>query len=483
MTSYQHLDYNMAITWDKKNETNKLPQVPEERGFSGELVPAAFATGGAILGGMAGSVVPGAGTAAGAVAGAGVGGALGETIQQGIEKRYGQREDISGGQIVASGAINAGLQVAGGVFTKYAKPVFNAAKPQVVKLISKVSGYADDVLEKALQRTPGAVEGVRQGETALKDIVVKTATGVNKYAKDLVSETKTKVAEFSKKSVSGALPGTKQNLLNDSKNYVSGVVSSLRNDFNIGVDKTGQLIFDRAKNISNIVSGGDRQAIQDAFTAIQKVSQNPDIRNIDSVLERLITLRTKTPVGSPTGAETRAVIARMSDSVIDFLKSVPAGYGKGYSEYVKFLETNLPKRILINDAKELFGGSANLSPKEISQIEKRLLQIYNTGNLPQREFAEEVGKTIGEDITGTAAGTLVSTGDQMSVRAPNLTVRGVAQKVAEFLPRKIVQNYIETGTITGELATISKTLAKVLDVSEDVILRAIGNTMTNKKEE
>lgn len=463
-----------------KQSTQQPVQAPQRSGW-GEVLPTAFAVGGGILGGIGGTAIaPGAGTVGGGIAGATAGGALGEAIQQRIEKGFGQREKMNPGQIAAQGAISGTLEATGGIFAKAAKPVFDVARPTFVKVVSKLSGYADDVLHNALQRTPGAIQGVREGEQALNDIVRKTALGVSNYAKQLVQEAKTAIDTFTKQSVTGALPGTKANLLKDSAKYGSQVVNTLRSDFNIGVDKAGKLIFDRAKNISNIVSGGDRSAIQSAYDAIQSIAKNPDIKNIDSVLERLIVLRSKTPVGSPTGAETRAIISSMSDSVINFVKSIPAGYGKGYQAYSRFLETNLPKRIMINDAKEIFGGTANPSPKEVSQIAKRMLQLYNTGNLAQREFAEEVGKNIGQDITGTAAGTLLKTGDQMSVRAPQLTQRGILEKAVEAIPRQVVQNYVATGKISGELAPTVKTLAAILGISEKVLLNELVNLSANK---
>lgn len=466
----------MGIIWDKKGETNiATPNTPEQRSFSGELVPSAFAVGGGVLGTMFGGPV-------GGIVGAGAGGALGETVQQGIENKFGQRDGINAGQIAGSGVINATLQGVGGIFAKYAEPVFHAAKPTLVKFVAKMSGYSDNVLEKALQRTPGAVEGVQGGVQALDDVVRRTATGIQDFAQKTVADAKVKIGEFSKKSVSGNLPGTKQNLLNDSLKFTQRLTGELRRDFNIGVDKAGQLIFDRAKNMSNIVSGGDKSAIQDAFDAIQTIAKNPDIRHIDSVLERLITLRKKTPVGAPTGAETRAIISRMSDSVVDFVKSVPAGYGKGYAQYATFLEENLPKRILINDAREIFGSSGNLSPKEVDLISTRLLQLYNTGKLATQQFAEKVGATVGEDITGTAAGTLLKTGDQQSVRAPNLTTRGIAQKIIESIPRNVVQNYVATGKVMGELGTTVSILAKTFGVAEKVILNDILNLASNKTE-
>lgn len=464
----------------KRVEQQAPAENPQRSGW-GEVVPTAFAVGGGILGGIGGTAVaPGVGTVGGGIAGATAGGAIGEAIQQRIEKGFGQREKMNPGQIAAQGVISGTLEATGGIFAKAVKPVFNVTKPTLVKVVSKLSGYADDVVDAALRRTPGAIQGVQQGEKALMDIVQKTSAGISNFAKQTLKESNDAIATFTKRSVTGALPGTKANLLRDSAKFGSRVVSDLRSQFNIGVDKTGNLLFDRAKNISNIVSGGDRSAIQSAYNAIQSIAKNPDIKNIDSVLERLIVLRSKTPVGSPTGAETRAIIGNMSDSVLNWIKSIPAGYGKGYAAYSKFLEQNLPKRIMINDAKEIFGGSSNLTPKETSQISKRLLQLYNTGNLAQREFAGEVGKTIGQDITGTAAGTLLKTGDQMSVRAPNLTTRGVFTKVAESVPRSVVKNYVATGNIVGELPQNIKTLAKLLGISEKVLLNELVNVSANK---
>lgn len=455
---------------------NQADTPAPQRSGVGEVLPTAFSVAGGVVGTMLAGPV-------GGIAGAGAGGSVGETIQQGIEKGFGIREKFNTGQIVATGAIDTALQATGAgigkIFTKFAKPAFEASKPVLMKFVSKMSGYADNVLEKALQRTSGAVEGVVGGEQALVDVVQKTAVGISKYAKQTVAETQKNIAEFTKQSVRGALPGTKQNLLNEGLKYEQKIVDSLR-QFNIGVNKAGELMFDRAKNISNIVSGGDKSAIQDAYNTIKTIVKNPDIAHIDSVLERLITLRTKTPVGSPTGAETRAILASMSDSVIDFVESIPKAYGAGYGKYAQFLKENLPKRIMISDAKEIFGGSEHLSPKELSQITKRMLQLYNTGNLAVKDFAEKVGDTIKQDITGTAAGTLLKTGDQQSVRAPNLTVRGFAEKAINYFPRKFVQTYVETGNIMKEFGPKVEMLAKTAGVSVKALMTEMANLMSNK---
>lgn len=461
------------------NAIKQVETPSPQRSFAGELVPTVFSVGGGVLGAMGGSVVPGVGTVAGGVGGATAGATIGETIQQTIEKKFGQRDTYNPGQIAAQGAISGTLEATGAIFAKVGSLAFQASKPTMVKFLSKMSGYADDVLEKTLQRTPGAIQGVKDGEQALVDVVQKTATGISKYAKDLVKENAAKIAEFTKRSVTGNLPGTKQALLGDGLKYERKIVDSLRQQFNIGVTKTGELMFDRARDVSNIVSGGDRQAIQSAYQSILKIAKNPDISNIDSILERLIVLRSKTPVGSPTGAETRAIINTMSDSVVDFVRSLK-GYGSGYQQYADWIEQTLPKRILINDAKEIFGGTEHLSPKEVSQISKRLLQLYNTGNLAVREFAEDVGQKIGVDITGTSAGTLLKTGDQQSVRAPNLTVRGAATRILEYLPREAVKNYVESGTLTGVFGKTIELISKITGLSTKAIMTEIVNLSANK---
>ena len=473
----------MAINWQDTHKDSK-PE-PLQRGFAGEILPTAFSIGGGILGGMAGLAggpaapvtVP-----AGTIGGAATGGALGETIQQSIEKNFGLRDSYDPGQIAATGVINGALEAGGAIFAKLAKPVFEVTKPVFVKTLSKLSGYSDTVLHDALTRTPGAIQGVKNGETALVDIVKKTATGVSDFAKKTIAENKAKIAEFSARSVNGSGGNAvKPMLLDEGTKFMSRTVDSLRSNFNIGVDKAGQLMFDRGRNMSNIVAGGDKSAIQDAFDAIATIGKNPDIKHIDSVLERLITLRTKTPVGSPTGAETRSIISHMSDNVVDFVKSIPKEFGTGYQNYAAHLQETLPKRIMISDAKELFGGSPNLSPKEVSQISKRLLQLYNTGNLEVKNFAKKVGDTIGQDITGTAAGTLIKTGDQQSVRAPNLTTRGVLTKLIEVVPRGVVKNYIATGKITGELNAGLEIASHALGVTKKALITEFANLTANKK--
>lgn len=457
---------------------------PEERGIAGELVPAAFSVAGGILGAAGGSLAaPVAGTVAGGVAGAAAGGALGETVQQGIERTFTGRPSFDSTQIAAQGVVSGASQLVGAGLAKLGGLALTASRPTAVRFLSKLSGYADDVVSRALERTAGAVQATKGGEVVLQDVVKKTAAQLSVYAKQSVDASRKAVAEFSKGGnvVQQGLPGTKSELLNQGKDFINTITTNLRSKYNIGVSKESGLMFDRANIPSNIVSQADRSAIQSAFQTVSTIKNNVTIKHIDAVLERLITLHTKTPAGSPTGAETKLILREMADDVVEFVKSVPSTFGKGYKQYADHLVTELPKRVFIGDAKELFGTSANLSPKEVSLIEKRLLQMFNTGNRPIREFSEEVGKTLDQDIVGTAAGTLINTGDQVSVRATELTKRGIVEKVLQYIPRAAVSNYVSNGKLTPELSGIVQFIAKTTGTTAKVILQDIVNVLSSEK--
>ena len=466
-----------AILANLKQQTQ--PQEALQRSGAGELLPAAFSVGGGILGAMGGSLAGPVGTVVGGVGGATAGGALGESIQQRIETGFGLRDKINVGQIAAQGAISGGTQLIAGGVLKVLGFTAQVAKPTLVKFLSKLSGYSDDVLQYTLQKTPGAIKGISQGEVALKDVVVATAQGLDDLAKTTLTESQKKVTEFSSKAIISG-QGAKSELLKQTKNFYTKTIASLRSKYKIGVDKYGDLLFDRPSDMSNIVSGGDRSAIQTALHAIRTINQNPTIKNIDSVLERLIVLRSKTPVGSPTGPETRAIIGDMSENVVQFVRSVPPSFGKGWAQYGLYLDDILAKRVMISDAKELFGRTKHLSPKEISQITKRMLQLFNTGNLAPREFAEEVGEKVGTEIVETSAGTLMSTGGMTSVRAPELTTPGIARQIVQYVPAKVVKTYVTTGKIIPEFSGFIKKAAQIAGVSVKTLMQDIVNLQFNK---
>lgn len=461
---------------------NTQPKTPVQRSAYGELVPAAFS----IAGGLAGGALGGFGgpaapftVPAGAIGGAAIGGSAGEAIQQRIETGFGLREKMNSGQIAAQGAISGATQLIGGGVLKAFGFGAKVAKPTVAKFFSKLSGYDDVVLQSIMSRSSGAVEGVARGEAALKDVVVNTAKGISQLAKRTLQEGAKTVKTLDKDAIISG-PGAQQELLKQGQNFITRTVQSLRSNYNIGVNKAGQLTFDRPNITSNIVSGGDRSAIQSAFDSLYNIQVKPTIRNIDSVLEKLIVLRSKTPVGSPTGPETRAIIGDMSENIVNFVKSVPPSFGKGWANYAKYLEQSLPKRVMISDAKELFGATENLSPKEISIISKRMMQLFNTGNLAQREFAETIGKEVGTQIPETAAGTLVNTGGMVSQRAPELTKPGIISAAIQAIPKSVVQNYVKTGNILPQFNSVVNAAAKASGVTVAVLMQDLINLTANK---
>lgn len=458
--------------------------LPQQRSFSQELVPTAFSIGGGIVGGVVGAGAGGVGAIPGAAVGATAGGALGETIQQGIEKRFGQRQSYNTPQIVGQAAISGLTEGVGGLAFKGGQLALKASRPTIVKMLSKVSGFADEVVARALQRTPGAVEAIQQGEVALKDLVIRVNQGIQKLASQTLKESKAKIAEFSKMSTGGAgLPGTRRGLLEDALNFTQKTISSLRRNYNIGVNKEGILQFARNVLPSRIVSGSDKSAIQEGFNVINSIKNNTTINHIDAVLERLMVLKSKTPSGTPTGGETKKIIGEMLNNVVKFVQSLPKKpYGPTYSQYADFLKENLPKRVMLNEAKEIFGSTSNLSAREISKIETTLLQLYNSGKMAFREGVEKIGQEVGEDPLGTISGTLIKAGDEVSARAKNLTTRGIIEKVAEFIPREAVKGYIATGKITGGLLSnpTLKAIAKTTGLSIKALVQQVANLMANK---
>ena len=153
-----------------------------------------------------------------------------------------------------------------------------------------------------------------------------------------------------------------------------------------------------------------------------------------------------------------------------------------YPKYATQLKENFDKRIFINEAKELLGETAHLSPKELSTLTTRAYQLYNAGKLAVREMVEKAGKEIGEDITGAAAGGLMKAGEQFSIRAPQLTKRTILTKMIEALPRKQLENYVKTGKITGDLLnnSIIKTIGFITGKSGKALLLEIINLMESK---
>lgn len=369
--------------------------------------------------------------------------------------------------------------IAGGIGSALSsfKPIAEVFKPTFVKGLSMISGFNENVLNSALSRTPGAVGTVAKGEVELNNIVQKTASNLSDYASKTLQNSKDTVSELTK--LSGGMkgyPGTRAAIIREGRQFVSNITKNLRSEMNIGVKTDGSLLFSRPTMASNIVSRSDQSAIQDAFNLVKGIDKDTSIKNIDSVLERMISLKSKTPVGSPTGGETRKIIGGMMDEVVKFTKSL-SSFSPAYEKYAQFIEKNLQERVFINDAKELFGASKNLSPKEVTQITTRLLQMFNSGRTAIRGFADTVGSKVGTDLVGGAAGTLMNAGDQISIRAQNLTARGVAARVFEAVPRSLLKNYVATGHLSNPFI---QSVLKTTGVASNVLIQELAKMLESQ---
>jgi len=485
--NYQMLFNNSSV----KNKSIK-PEEDVKRTGAGSILPGAFAVGGGILGGFAGAPAGPAGVVGGGVAGAAAGGALGETIQQGIESKFGQRENIDHSQILESGVFSGvaqGVVPAGGVIFK---GVSTISRPLVVKTMSKISGFTEPVLEKLLSRTPGVVSGLREGENALLSMIQRSASGISKYADETLSKSKQLIASLSQSSKGIAddikkilVPQKKtvplpnlpfeiaKNIKGQTTNFISSITNTLRSKYNIGVNKTGELVFDRPNIPSNIVNSGDKNAIQEAFRAVNNITKNLSIKNIDAVLERLIVLRKKTPGGTPTGAETKKIIGTIMDDVVKFVESLGNVGIKQYSQYATHLKEALPERLFINQMKDLFGGKSQLSPKEASKVARDILRLFNPGGLAVRESAEKIGGEIGEDIVGTSAGVIAQTGKQVGQNVP-MSLPDIGRQVFQFVPNQIIKNFARTGRVTGDLVEMKalQLISKITGYSIRALLQS-----------
>lgn len=449
-----------------------------DRGILGEVIP----TAGAIVGGIIGS----AGGPPGVIAGSAIGGSGGEYIQQQIEKSTGERQSTDTGQIVASGVISGVLPgVLKGV-SAAAKPVLKpvasaisqAIKPKVLNVLGTLSGYPRDVVKKALERSPATIDAIKSGERVLNNVVKRAAKKIQELASKELIQSRIEISKLSDALSRGGAgqKESRQVLLDQGKNFVRGITNILRTEHNIGVKSGTELLFNRSVQPSRVVSAGDKNALQEGFKLVKSIEKNTSIKHIDAILERLIVLKSKTPVGSPTGTEVKSILNQMIGEVKGFVK-------QSYPQYGEILEKNLQKRILIGEMKELFGNTGNPSPIETSRITSRLLQLYNTGKLEIKEAIESTGKKVGEDISGAVSGTIMNVDDPFSFRAKNLGIRGITEKILEAIPRKGLDNFVATGKISGELLhnQVITALSKTLNISARALLQEIVNLTADKK--
>lgn len=483
-----------------KQRVETALKIEQPRSIFGELLPSAFAVGGGVVGGILGAGAGGVGAIPGAVAGAAGGAAIGEGIQQGIEKKFGEREKMDIGQIGFTGLVGAATEATGAVAMKIGgmalSPLLSASKPLLTKTLSSISGYADNVLQEALKRGKGAIEGITKGDSALSDVVRRSAKGLSDYAKKLLATSKETI-----KSLDEAL-GREQPVSVDD---LTSRINRKLEEANIGVEsptalrmreqgineeaigkvtqglkESKALAFSREIKPSRIVSTAEQSAIKDAYNTLNSISQNQSIEHIDSVFEKLLVLRSKTPSGSPTGPETKALIGDMIDELQNFVKRTGTT-NKAYSDYAKFLQGNLRERVFVNEMKELFGNTANPSPKEMSTISTRLLQMFNQGKSAIRGSVDEMGKKIGEDVTGTVAGAIIKAGDDISIRAKNLTRRGIVEKLTESVPRAMLRDYIARGSFNAlEQSPIIKKIAQGLGITVKALIQEIVQVSQDK---
>ena len=73
-------------------------------------------------------------------------------------------------------------------------------------------------------------------------------------------------------------------------------------------------------------------------------------------------------------------------------------------------------------------------------------------------------------------------GEAISVRAPNLTRRGLVEKALEAIPRAALNNFVKTGKLTGELlnSKIVERTAKALGISVKALIQEMVNLAENK---
>lgn len=132
--------------------------VIEDKGFSfgdiadlaGVLPEAILGTAGAVLGGTAGTIVPGAGTIGGTALGAGVGSAAGQAIEEGIESLLGFQRQTGkevAKDVAIEGAIGAGGSILGDLVIRAGRGILGAGKG----IAGKITKPTDEIGDKKIQ--------------------------------------------------------------------------------------------------------------------------------------------------------------------------------------------------------------------------------------------------------------------------------------------------------------------------------------------
>lgn len=476
MTPQEYIKQERAKGTSEIDISNGLKTLNQntERSFSGEIIPTITSTAGAIGGGILGIPAGPAGVVAGGVAGATLGGAAGEGIQQGVEQVFGDRKGLNFEQAAAQG-IKSGatelvfgpLGVAGG-----------ALKKPLVSFISKASGYADNVIEKALTRSPEVVSGAKQGEQFLSDVTLKTIKSVQQLAKQTLKETQEKITTLETLFQAKNTPQVFSSIKNGATQMVTKIEESLPNSgiFIENTAKGKKLIFDSLEKSSNIVSSTDKKVIYEALNSVSSIAKNPTIKNIDSILEKLVTLQ-KTPSKSgPTGPEAKAIVGKIIDDVTAFVEET-GKMNPIFKEYATFIKENIVKRSDIKDLKSIFGSKENPTAQELSRIQKRIINMWNFGEKPTRDLIENKGKDLAGDISGASAGAIIKeTGKGEIGGTAAGSVQTAKTSILNVIPRKVLENYVKTGNLTGEWA------GKTLDILFPTLRQSLTQEFLNKNE-
>lgn len=433
------------------------------RSFVQELLP----TAGMIVGGKFG------------VPGAAIGGALGEAAQQSIERVAGQRKAFDPGQIAQAGITGGTLQIGAEALPLAAKGIISPLRQPIVRTLSKLSGYAKPIVEKALARTPGVVAAVKEGEEVLSNIIRSSAKKFSAFANKSLTKHKTAVEGLVERSIPKNAPA----ILKDMVEKIDNVLTEQHNipiqngalqfageqTQEAAIRQGNRLFFPKVDRPSRIVPVAERGSITEAYNLTRALIKNPSIQNIDSVHERLLVLSSKTPAGTPTGSETKAVI----NSII---KEVENMAGNLYDDYGKLLSQNKENRIFITQGREIFGDTANPSPKEVDKIKTFLLRIYNTGKGETLGFAERTGAKFGEDITGAVAGTKIQAGIGANLQGVT-TIGGILQKIVGDIPNVVIRNYAARGTLSQGLE--NHPLLRALSKATGITIKSLAAETAN----
>jgi hypothetical protein len=369
--------------------------------------------------------------AGGAVVGASVGllSSAGEAIEEGK----------SLGETAKQATIGTLIGAAGGATLPLLAKGAKSGVSFIRKSLSKLSGYPEGVVERALSKTPGTKVVLDGREESLNNIIKDTIKGANKYRSDLV---KSYGRELNKISSLQSLGGKGQTasravLLRENKNFISATNRTLRK-FGIGVRKGGELVFERpvetGKASSQIISSSEMSNIQKAYNELLKIEKDTSVKNVDKIAQNINAL---IKFDTPKATRTSVVISGMSDKVDDFIKTSYPDLGRLRDKYAV-------SKSVLSELESVFGKNLKPSTDIIRNSTKRVLQIFNEGELPRRMALESVGPEFGQDIVGAAVGQIIGREAPTSAKVASFSQRGILEKIVEAIPRAALKAEIRS---------------------------------------